>query len=851
MKRKQNRFVILGFILMIVAGILIISFYAITMRKKSNEAIERIGTVYMENMNHAITGHFQTIINLKINRLNGIVENNESDLFKSEEELLENLAKDGKIGNFEYLAFLSDIGEIQMIYGDQIEIQQKDLFVNSLNNNENKVALSINTSGEKAIALAISATYPMQGNKNCTALIAGISIDELSKIISGKDNDSIMFTNIIDKNGDYIIKNDDEKSNNYFNRIENLYSDYEEKSPDDYISEIKEAIRNNESYSSIFYLKNERNHLFCNPLNNSEWYMVTVMPYGKLDKTIENLDAERTRMILISLVIIVVIYTFFFILYYRKTKKQIIEINIAHNKAVQASKAKSDFLSNMSHDIRTPMNAIVGMTALASANIDNKPQLQNCLKKITQSNKQLLGLINDILDMSKIENGKMIIKRECVSLSELVSDIVTIIQPHIKEKRLNFNVCVGNIETENVYSDGVRLHQVVMNILSNAAKFTPDTGTINLSVYQEPSESGDNYVCVHFKISDNGIGMSEEFKNKIFDSFAREDNKRVNKTEGTGLGMAITKYIVDAMHGKIEVDSQQGVGTEFRVAIDMEKIPVNESDNEMRLPGWKILIVDDDHDICESTAASLDELGIESDFANSGKAAVEKVVEHHNAGKDYDYILMDCCMPDMDGIEATRMIYEAIKPQIPVIIISAYDWSEVENDAIKAGVAGFIQKPLFKSTLYNFLKTFTEKSDKTEILNSKRQNNYSRIRILVAEDNDINWEIINELLSQLGFIMEHAENGKECLEMFRNSEPDYYSAILMDIRMPIMDGYEATVEIRSLERKDAKNVPIIALTADAFSDDMKKCLEYGMNAHIAKPIELTEVLHQLEKYLNI
>lgn len=345
--------------------------------------------------------------------------------------------------------------------------------------------------------------------------------------------------------------------------------------------------------------------------------------------------------------------------------------------------------------------------------------------------------------------------------------------------------------------------------------------------------------------------MSEEFKNKIFDSFVREDNKRVNKTEGTGLGMAITKYIVDAMHGKIEVDSQQGVGTEFRVAIDMEKIPVNESDNKMRLPGWKILIVDDDHDICESTAASLDELGIESDFTNSGKAAVEKVVEHHNAGKDYDYILMDCCMPDMDGIEATRMIYEAIKPQIPVIIISAYDWSDVENEAIKAGVAGFIQKPLFKSTLYNFLKTFTEKSDKTEILNSKRQNNYSRIRILVAEDNDINWEIINELLSQLGFIMEHAENGKECLEMFRNSEPDYYSAILMDIRMPIMDGYEATVEIRSLERNDAKNVPIIALTADAFSDDMKKCLEYGMNAHIAKPIELTEVLHQLEKYLNI
>lgn len=467
MKGKQSRFVILGFISMILAGILIISFYAMTMKKKSIEAIEQIGNVYMEDMNKEITSHFQTTINLKINRLNGIVQNNENGLFKNEGELLENLAKDSKIGNFEYLAFLSDIGEIQMIYGDQIEIQQIDLFVNSLNNNENKVALAINDSGEKTIVLAVPAVYPMQDNKKCTALIAGISIDELKKIINGKDNGSIMFTNIINKNGDYIIKNDNEKSNNYFNRIENLYSDYEEKSPDDYICEIKDAIRDNESYSSIFYLKKERRHLFCNPLNNSEWYMITVMPYGKLDKTIENLEAERTRMILISLVIIVVIYTVFFILYYRKTKKQIVEINIAHNNAVKASKAKSDFLSNMSHDIRTPMNAIVGMTALASANIDNKPQLQNCLKKITQSNKQLLGLINDILDMSKIENGKMIIKRERVSLSELVSDIVTIIQPQIKEKRLNFNVCVGKIETENVYSDGVRLHQVVIDLLGN------------------------------------------------------------------------------------------------------------------------------------------------------------------------------------------------------------------------------------------------------------------------------------------------------------------------------------------------------------------------------------------------
>ncbi len=522
----------------------------------------------------------------------------------------------------------------------------------------------------------------------------------------------------------------------------------------------------------------------------------------------------------------------------------------ARRDAEHANKAKSEFLSNMSHDIRTPMNAIVGMTTIAIANMENMEQVQNCLRKIALSSKHLLGLINDVLDMSKIESGKMTLNMDQVSLREVMDSIVNIVQPQVKAKKQRFDVFIHDISSENVCCDSVRLNQVMINLLGNAVKFTPEGGTINVSLYEEPSPRGEDYVRTHLVVKHNGIGMSREYQKKIFDSFSREDTARVQKTEGTGLGMAITKYIVDAMEGRIYVESELGQGSEFHVELDLLKALVKEAD--MVLPNWNMLVVDDDEQLCESAVASLKSIGVTPDWCLNAEDALEKVKEHRGKMNDYHDILLDWKLPGKDGIATAREIRRLYGTDIPILLISAYDWSEIEEDARAAGVTGFIAKPLFKSTLYYGLQPFAEKLTESESGSAPARTESAVLagkRILLAEDNDINWEIANELLSSMGLELDRAENGQICLEKFQQSPVHHYDAILMDIRMPVMNGYQATEAIRALEREDS-SIPIIAMTADAFSEDVKRCLDCGMNAHVAKPIDVREVCRQLEKYIK-
>ena len=532
--------------------------------------------------------------------------------------------------------------------------------------------------------------------------------------------------------------------------------------------------------------------------------------------------------------------------YYRLMRQQIKELAQAREEAVQANIAKSEFLSNMSHDIRTPMNAIVGMTAIALTNIDNRQQVQNSLKKIALSSKHLLGLINDVLDMSKIESGKLTLSVDRVSLREVMESIVSIIQPQVKAKNQQFDIFIHDVEVENVYCDSVRLNQILLNLLSNALKFTPDGGQIHVSLYEEISPKGEDFVRVHFDVKDNGIGMSEEFQKRIFESFVREDNARVKKIQGTGLGMTITKYIVDAMGGTIKVESQLEQGSTFYVTLDLEKALVEE--NEMILPEWKMLVVDDDEQLCETAANSLKEIGVRADWVLDGLTAIRVVEEHHEKHDDYQIILLDWNMPDMDGIATARELRKRLGDDIPILLISAYDWNEIEAEAREAGISGFIAKPLFKSTLYHGLKSFFDGTPEDSEKNLE-EDKFTNTKVLVAEDNDLNWEIANELLSELGLDLEWAENGKICVEKFEQSPVGYYAAILMDIRMPVMTGYEAADAIRASKRVDA-DIPIIAMTADAFSEDVQKCLTHGMDAHVAKPIDVSLVARLLKKYIN-
>ena len=469
------------------------------------------------------------------------------------------------------------------------------------------------------------------------------------------------------------------------------------------------------------------------------------------------------------------------------------------------------------------------------------------MPKITLSGKHLLGLINDVLDMSKIESGKLSLNMDNLSLRDTMESIVNIIQPQVKEKNQHFDVFIRKIEEENVYCDSVRLNQVLINLLSNAVKYTQEGGRIHIELRQEPSPQGEEYIRCHFSVKDNGIGMTAEFQKTIFESFTRESNAHVEKTEGAGLGMAITKCIVDIMGGTIEVVSAPGRGSEFHVTLDLKKAGVKEA--EMVLPAWKMLVVDNNEDLCLSAVESLKEIGLDADYALSGEEAVRKAEKNHGTQDQYQIILLDWKMPGMDGLQTTREIRKRLGDETPILIISAYDWSDIEAEALEAGANGFISKPLFKSNLYTGLSRYMlgENEDEQKRDQSEKKDFTGR-RILLAEDNDINWEIAETILTASGFKVDRAENGKICVDTFAESEQGYYDVILMDIRMPVMNGYDATEAIRALDRPDA-GLPIIAMSADAFAADIQHSLDCGMNEHISKPIDVEKLIRVLEKYL--
>lgn len=852
-KKKTMLFLTTSLIIIVIVCVSVMSFFAITMSNKSEDAISKIGNIYMASMNEKISKHFQTTIDLRLSMVETIIENNPPENYTYSEEMLNDLEAGGKLSGFDSLALLSHDGDFEMIYGEPSKLYDPKPFLKSLNNNEKKVTLAQTESGENTVMIGISTTYPMSNNENCTALVAGLSSDYFNGIL-GLENlnndDSLTFSDIIIRDGRYVIRNTntgDDK--NYFDRLKAVVSENNGKSADDYINELKAAMEENEDYSTIVVAENERRHVYCTDLSYSEWYLITVMPYGALDKTIDGLGTQRFYILIISLIFILTTFVIIFTIYMRMTQRQIHELEIARKDAIRANKSKSEFLSNMSHDIRTPMNAIVGMTAIATANIDDKQQIQNCLKKISVSSKHLLGLINDVLDMSKIESGKLTLNMDQISLREVMDGIVSIVQPQVKIKNQKFDVFIHDIDSENVFCDSVRFNQVLLNFLSNAIKFTPDGGCITVSMYQEGSPVGEAYVRTHIIVKDTGIGMTPEFKEKIFDSFTREDSKRVKRTEGSGLGMAITKYIVDAMGGTINIESELGKGSEFHLVLDFEKSNILEED--MILPNWNMLVVDDDEQLCLSTVDSLKKIGVTADWTMDGESAIKMVKKRHDIHNDYQIILLDWKLPGIDGIETARRIRSELGNDIPILLISAYDWSEIESAAKEAGVNGFISKPLFKSTLYYGLKHYTDNgsAEQHQDIKEERRYDFGGTKILVAEDNDLNWEIAYELLSQLNLEVEHAENGQVCLNMIKSAEPDEYKAILMDIRMPIMNGYEATEAIRKLE-SSYSDIPIIAMTADAFSEDIKKCLDIGMNAHIAKPIDVKEVARTLKKYIR-
>ncbi|MBR4477466.1 MAG: response regulator [Spirochaetales bacterium] len=630
---------------------------------------------------------------------------------------------------------------------------------------------------------------------------------------------------LIDTAGDYIIKGYTFKNSNFFEFLQSYNSPSSsvmEKYRKD-ISGDPGVIEINDSTGRRILVAHARLD------STDDWIILSMIPMDELGHIQTNW--ELVGIVSAGLLVILAFNLLIMLSFNRQLKAAVAA-------ADKANQAKTDFLSTMSHDIRTPMNAITGLTAIAGKNLEDTDAVKENLRKINLASNHLLTLINDILDISKVESGKLNLSPVTFSIVECAENLVNISQPMVKEKNIDFNFRISRFDHEYLYADQLRLNQIYINILSNAIKYTEPGGQVNVEMREE-SGSTDKTIRLTYIVSDTGMGMSPEFMARMYQPFSRQTDSRVNTIQGTGLGLAITKQMIELMNGSIDCQSELGKGTTFTVILEL---PVAEKQlEEMRLPQMKVLLADDDPVTLETASDTLRSLGAEVDTATSGAEAVGKVTADH----DYKVVILDWKMPDMDGIEVARRIRAEVGDDVPILLISAYDWSDMEEITKKAGVNGFISKPLFRSTLFTKLNeilgnesTRSDQEDDADIAGA---------RILVAEDNDINWEIISMLLQMHGVETERAENGKLAVERIERSEEGEFNLVFMDIQMPVMNGIEATKKIRSLDKPWQSRIPIIAMTADAFSENIAECLAAGMNGHIAKPVDMKLVIKEIKR----
>ena len=687
--------------------------------------------------------------------------------------------------------------------------------------------------GEQSLAFCNKITLQDKESKTAKAaiLMRIIPISELEqKWIFAQTELVNAELSMIDSEGNYILKGSSFKNSNFFE----FYKSYNPTDPES-TKQLSEKITSSTGSITMINSHGEECILAFTPVDAAAgWTMLGFVPAN-------DLNVAKQNWLLIGVVsaglLILFLSDMFYVLFLNK------RLQITTREAEAANKAKTDFLSTMSHDIRTPMNAIIGLTTIAEKNLGDVESTGESLRKISLASNHLLTLINDILDISKVESGKLKLSPLTFSIVDTVENLVNISQPMIKEKNLEFSFHINKMEKEYLYADQLRLNQIYINILSNAVKYTEPGGRVSVDLREEKSMKAD---CIRlvYAVADTGIGMSPEYIETMYEPFSRQVDSRVNSIQGTGLGLAITKQMVELMGGTIDCQSEQGKGTTFTVTLD---IPVADRQREdMKLDPIDVLIVDDDEIMLKTAVDTLESLGASTESTASGLEALGMIEHRHLSGKDYDVIIIDWKMPEIDGTETISRIRTEIGTKTPILLISAYDWSDIEEKAKEAGANGFVSKPLFRSTLYDKINALIGK----ESSSIEPEDDYSDLQgmnILVAEDNDINWEIVSTMLSMFGITADRAENGRVCVDKISKVKEGSYELIFMDIQMPEMNGLDATRAIRKLEGHWASSIPIVAMTADAFSENVTECLNAGMNGHIAKPIDIKLVIREIRR----
>ncbi|MDO5142684.1 MAG: response regulator [Eubacteriales bacterium] len=820
----------------------------------ADKTAAQISQLYLRELSSSTSKHMRSALQYHFAHLDSVARLLTDDIADDEQALLHYLNDMKETYQLSFLAFVDEDGFYHDGTGVYPAASKVSFLSKLLHGETHLISYNEKIQNDEVILLGTSLPPVPSRDVHFVGVLAGLDTETMMKTMVLANEQSHTYSSVVTRDGTYVILSEPTghfRGSNLLSTLKRAATFANETD----LRDLTEGLRT--GGTGTFYLTTQTGegyYLYHSPLPNTDWALVTLMPYAVIESMILELGASINHNSLSIFCIFLTLLFVLFALYIWFSRKKQHQLETTRAMAEQAfsiaedaNRAKSVFLSNMSHDIRTPMNAIIGFVTLIQRDAEDPDKVREYAQKITHSSQHLLGLINDVLDMTKIESGKATLNLDETSLAEVIDDINTIIRPQMKEKGHQFDIEIRNVRHEMVQVDKLRLHQILLNLLTNAVKYTPNGGHVVLEV-AEIEQASPQLAKYSFRVTDNGYGIDPQYLNSIFDIFSREQNSVISKTQGTGLGLAITKNLIDLMGGTITVESEKGKGSVFTVELDLRLADVTEHEDF-----WKrhrishILVVDDEESVGRNVEWTMAQVGVRVDTALDGKTAIERVTAAQNSSFPYQTILLDWKMPGQSGIEVAQQIRHIVPTDVPIMILTSYDYSEIEDKAMDGVVDGFLPKPFFEGSFRYKLQEILEGTRPTTPA-ATGPNSLQGKHVLVAEDNELNAEILTELLEMEGATCDVFENGKLAQEAFAQSQPGTYQLILMDVQMPVMNGYDATRLIRGCAHPQAKTIPIVAMTANAFAEDIQRSLDAGMDAHLAKPVDmdrLRKLVHEL------